>query len=496
MTVLVLMRRHLLSAQSRRMLFAFWGLFVLTLSVAGVSAYQILMMGLPALTGIRTVARVVFVLLLPFAYLTAAGMEWLFSKGRGLIGRRVATSIVLAAYLAFGWETGVGVATVDKRYAQDRVSALEKDGPIRERQAKVSETGPILAALWLDKSASAQDTQLDAMLAAQDLNIVTVNGYSRFLAPGFRYVSDCQSLADMLVEYQSSLPYFSPEQVAKRLVIAPAGVTCKGQFESHRSRSAGRLPDDAYSALIAPKCLSCPTAPGSTLKLLVWVTNLSGRSWPQDGISLSTRFVRANDGTALSGFDNRFPIGTDFAPHESKQYVIELKSPAQAGDYRLEADLVQEMVTWFSQKGTKRGELSIRVDAAEPKSISPSAQEVCGSAEFIGFYPPEQWGRWSSSPVAEVRFAKSVRGNLTIQMLAKKLGSSDGESLTVRVGGDSRMVQLSGDMKPLKLAYHLLGPADEIEFRGITPRSPQSLSLGPDPRPMAVAIADLECRVP
>jgi hypothetical protein len=150
--------------------------------------------------------------------------------------------------------------------------------------------------------------------------------------------------------------------------------TKRGELPIHVGSES--LPDDAYSVLIAPKCLVCPTAPGSPLSVQVTVSNLSGRSWPEAGIALSMRFVRAGDGVALSGFDNRFPLGTGFAPHESRQYVIELKSPAPQGDYRLEFDLVQELVTWFSNKGTKRGELSIHVRAIQTKagqSIAPLA---------------------------------------------------------------------------------------------------------------------------
>jgi hypothetical protein len=86
--------------------------------------------------------------------------------------------------------------------------------------------------------------------------------------------------------------------------------------------------------------------------------------WPEEGqFALGAGFVRASDGKADSGFDNRFRLGTDFAPHESKEYVINLKVPAHEGDYRLEVDLVHEFVTWFSGKGTKRGELLIHVGA-------------------------------------------------------------------------------------------------------------------------------------
>ena len=76
------------------------------------------------------------------------------------------------------------------------------------------------------------------------------------------------------------------------------------------------------------------------------------------------------------------------------------------------------------------------------KPTSP-AGDVCANAEFSGFYAPETWGRWSSSPVAEVRFASSVRGDLTIRMLARRLTNSDGESLKVRFV-NSRAVVIRG----------------------------------------------------
>ena len=376
MMTLAIRNLRSLGPQSRRMLFAFWGVFFLTLSVAGVSIYQIALTAAPALTGIRTMTRVVFILLLPFAYLTAAGLELLLAHARGVVASRITIVISLVVFFAFAWETGVGATTTDKLTAQNRVSALERTVSIGERSAKISKTGPILAALWLDKSASDQERQLDAMLAAQDLNVVTLNGYSRFLAPGFHYVSDCQSLADMLMDYPKVLPSFSVQQAAKRLAIAPGGGSCEGYFDGPRSRPHGRLPDDAYSALIAPRCLACPTAPGSALDVRVKVTNLSDRTWPREDISLSARFVRTSDGMALSGFDNRFPIGTDFAPHESKQYVINLTAPAQPGDYRLEVDLVHELITWFSDKGTKRGELSLRVGPVETKALAAPEREL------------------------------------------------------------------------------------------------------------------------
>jgi hypothetical protein len=121
-----------------------------------------------------------------------------------------------------------------------------------------------------------------------------------------------------------------------------------------------QMATDAYAAAISPKCLRCPSAPDSQLEIQVTVTNLSERRWIQNGISLSTRFVRTWDGVAVSGFDNRFPVGA-IAPHESRRYTVPTKAPSQAGQYRLEVDLVHEMVAWFSSKGSRRGELTIEV---------------------------------------------------------------------------------------------------------------------------------------
>lgn len=373
-TVLAIRGGDSSATKLRRVSFMFWGVFFLTLSVHSLSPYRLLVQCLPILTGIRVMSRVTHVLLLPFAYMTAAGIERLFRKPLTWLPGKLAGLAAVVVCLAFAWETKVGSITVNKAEAQRRIATLEKSLGLVERRPKVSEGGPVLAALWLDTSEPAIVRQLDAMLAAQDLNIVTVNGYSRFSAPGFRYPTDCQTLAEVLRDYARILPMFSGRDVAGRVRIAPGAVSCGGHFDARVSRSAGPLPDDAYAAAIAPQCLVCPTIPGSLLKVLVNVTNLSQHPWPQEGIALSARFVRTNDGAALSGFDNRVYIGTDFSPHQSKQYILEMKAPAWAGQYNLEIDMVQDMVTWFSDKHTKRGELPVSVsgpDAPCPASCAP-----------------------------------------------------------------------------------------------------------------------------
>jgi hypothetical protein len=409
-TVLAIRGGDSSATKLRRVSFMFWGVFFLTLSVASQSPYRLLVRLVPMLTGIRVVARITHVLLLPFAYMTAVGIERLFRNPPKWLPGKLAGLAAVAICLAFAWETNVGSITVNKADAQRRIATLEKSLGLEERRPKVSEGGPVLAALWLDNSEPAIVRQLDAMLAAQDLNIVTVNGYSRFLPPGFQYPTDCSTLAEMLRDYAKLLPMFSTRDLARRVRIAPGAVSCGGYYDAQASRSAGPLPDDAYAAAIAPQCLVCPATPGSLLKVLVNVTNLSRHSWPQEGIALSARFVRTNDGAALSGFDNRVYIGTDFSPHQSKQYILEMKAPAWAGQYRLEIDMVQDMVTWFSDKHTKRGELPVSMNGpdapgsagcAPPSPATPrAAADRTGAFDLsgvAGFHAAEGRDQWSSA---------------------------------------------------------------------------------------------------
>ena len=186
-TVLSLRRADSGGLRARRMAFMFWGVFLLTLSVNGFSFYRLLLSGFPALTGIRVISRIVHVLLLPLAYMTAVCIDRLATTPPRWLPGKSGVLVAVAACLVFAWESKVGAETMNKSEIQQRIATLERSLELNERRPKVSESGPVLAALSLNKSEPEIDTQLDAMLAAQDLNIVTLNGYSRFLAPGFRY---------------------------------------------------------------------------------------------------------------------------------------------------------------------------------------------------------------------------------------------------------------------------------------------------------------------
>jgi hypothetical protein len=313
----------------------------------------------------------------------------------------------------------------------------------------------------------------------------------------------------MLSQYERIRPGFSVRDVGRRIRLAPNAVSCEGYLDGRASPSADAMPDDAYSAAIKPRCRVCPAAPGSPLQIVVDVTNLSSRPWPQSGIALSARIVRTSDGAELSGFDSRFPIGAEFSPRQSRQYVIQMKAPPTAGQYRLEVDLVQEMVAWFSSKHTKRGELLITLQgpgaqssAARPAPAAAAAPPTGGivydcrtgtlSPSLVsGFHAPESWGMWSSADPAEVRFASTLKGPLRLTLVARALVKDRNRELRVTLGGETRTVRLGLDLTAHVLRFDARSGGDRIVFRGARPTAGSSLGIA-DPRPMGFALARIE----
>jgi hypothetical protein len=219
--------------------------------------------------------------------------------------------------------------------------------------------------------------------------------------------------------------------------------------------------------------------------------------------------VRTDDGVALGGFDNRFPIGTDFKPHQSKQYIIEMKAPSQPGQYRLDFDLVQEMVAWFSSRHSRRGELPVTVNGSESLSSTRVAAPIlaatpgatgaiydfrAGSFDpsmVSGFHPAEAWGMWSNADPAEVRFRAPVNGVRSLTLVARAVVKDKNNVLRVTLGGETQRVTLDAGLSTYVLHFKLSSGADRVVFRGVRPTPGTAFGI-PDPRPMGFALARIE----
>ncbi len=95
-------------------------------------------------------------------------------------------------------------------------------------------------------------------------------------------------------------------------------------------------------------------APGEEITVSVVVRNTGLRTWvPEGAYAFALGYhVYREDGTPVSYDGVRTSLPQPVAPGEEIRLDARVVAPTEPGTYRLEWDMVQEAVTWFSWKGT------------------------------------------------------------------------------------------------------------------------------------------------
>jgi hypothetical protein len=148
----------------------------------------------PETGGIRTVTRVVLVLVYPIVFICGAIVIYLMNSWPG------ARASWMACILAMGILTLVvdqkaGVASMSKRECKRRIANM------KAKIAEVRGNNLDRTILWVDKETDEPflANHLDAMLAGQDLGLNVVNGYSGFKPHGYPQAMSIQT-GDCCVE--------------------------------------------------------------------------------------------------------------------------------------------------------------------------------------------------------------------------------------------------------------------------------------------------------
>jgi hypothetical protein len=125
------------------------------------------------------------------------------------------------------------------------------------------------------------------------------------------------------------------------------------------------LPDEAFrvewTANKVPKVMRA----GSSGTVSVTIKNLSQVPWldpkstgnepPEAGaVRLAYRWVPASPGTPASYAPSRADLEAPLQPGQSATLSLLVTAPAVPGEYRLQFDLVQELVDWFERKDASR----------------------------------------------------------------------------------------------------------------------------------------------
>lgn len=195
-------------------------LVVVSLSVAGLS-FWFLVYNLPLFSAIRGVTRLDQVLLFPIAYIIGVGLYPLIPK-KAIIKHLVTGGI--CGLLLIEWAIVPYATSSFKSEWRDRTKAIESILP--------SSMDPHQILFIAQSRQPAYADEIDAMWAASNRGMKTLNGYSGNLPPGFsaEYGTDCQEVSKRLTAYRtfhnkySDLP--SADAIASRLLLIGFTGTC------------------------------------------------------------------------------------------------------------------------------------------------------------------------------------------------------------------------------------------------------------------------------
>jgi hypothetical protein len=111
--------------------------------------------------------------------------------------------------------------------------------------------------------------------------------------------------------------------------------------------------------------------PGERLTVTVTFRNTSTETWPDPrstggapseagAVRLSYRWWTPNQPLPTT-YTVRADLRAPLKPGESATLPIAVTAPSSPGDYKLQFDLVDELVAWFEERGAARQVVPVRV---------------------------------------------------------------------------------------------------------------------------------------
>jgi hypothetical protein len=138
------------------------------------------------------------------------------------------------------------------------------------------------------------------------------------------------------------------------------------------SKNAGPLPESGFKAQLTPVDPPTRLRPGQKEVITIKVKNASDVIWWQRGgeindrtdnkfyIAIGNRWLD-KDGKPTSETEGHGGISKDLKPGEEASMPLQIIAPKQPGEYILSLDMVQEAVTWFSDKGSPTTKVNVTV---------------------------------------------------------------------------------------------------------------------------------------
>ena len=153
-------------------------------------------------------------------------------------------------------------------------------------------------------------------------------------------------------------------------------IPIQNRLLSGQSTIDGPLPDSAFHAQITVLEPFTKVEASSLISARVQLKNVSDITWPAMGDSDDKYQIRlgnhwlSQEGELLVNDDGRADLPQDLKPMEEVNLDISVKTPIKPGKYILELDMVQEMVSWFKDKGSTTIKVPIQVEDSD-RTIIP-----------------------------------------------------------------------------------------------------------------------------
>jgi len=132
------------------------------------------------------------------------------------------------------------------------------------------------------------------------------------------------------------------------------------------------LPDGAYRVEWVADTVPRTMRPGASANVTVTLKNVSSTLWPNPrssgyeppgagAVRLGHRWWSTSSPVPISESPSRADLERPVGPGESVSLQVVVTAPTPPGEYRLQFDLVQELVAWFEAKGAPTLLVPVRI---------------------------------------------------------------------------------------------------------------------------------------
>lgn len=344
-------QKHVLG---RTAIIAFCIIFVFTGSAYGKSIYSYLI-SVPGITAIRAVSRVVIIMSLPLAIVVAiaANQIWGFFARHTRYAATLSMTILvplisIEVFQHESWNTPIAT------WRSRQEAVLSKLPEKLDDRAILMVNGADGDSVFF--------AEVDGMIAAQELGIPTLNGYSGSFPPGYIPPDACQSPINRLLGYAKfkSLDSNAVKAIADNIVIVSpqpcAGEVLKG-FLGHVSN---QLPTGLKLEI------GQVVVDGSNMTAEIHISNSSDETLYTYSLSglpvrLSWRLMPVDISKMEQepGWDTRVELGWALEPGQRHKMTISMPAGTDISEYELQVSLVQEGYAWFHNLGMNIGRYAL-----------------------------------------------------------------------------------------------------------------------------------------